>query len=762
MGVFDAVTKSKVTAFTMTNATGKNVNTVNYDCVKAPSGVCVVEYTYKKTIVVNPGTNGLIIAHQLCCRNGGTIKNLINPGETGSTYWCYIPPTTIANSSPRFKNLPPVYICKDAPLEVDYSATDPDGDSLVYSFYTPYIGASADNPKPNEPTSPNYNPVLWRAGFNTSNQVPGNPSMFINSSTGLYTLTPNTIGTYTIGVKVTEYRNGFKISSTFRDYQFNVINCEFDVIANYDIPGATAVGGSYSFGCEDTVCFRNKSFSKGPATYFWDFGDPSTTDDTSTAINPCWVFPGNGNYTVTLTVTSSICENEYKYDVRIRSNKPFDLGPDKIFCGDFLQTLDTKTPDAISVNWSNGQKGSRIFVQDTGIYIADVSYGKCSYSDTIQLIYKKVPEFNLPQDTLVCGDVDILLDVGVSGLKYQWSSAFKDKGQTLRVTSSGIYSVVVGNNYCTERDTIRVWQPSDPAIDDVFYCNDFNHVVDVGEIEEASYLWSNGATANSTTYTTGGEQWVRVTQRYCINGDSFNITNPIINLELGEDEHFCDNLNVRMDGGPDGISYNWSNGSTSRVINVSTPGKYIVEVQDAYGCLKSDSVTFTLSISPSIYIGEDTSICVNSPTTINAPEGFETYQWSTGSGESSITTTLEGGYKVTVTDEFGCMGDDSLYVKLDPEALPNNLYVPNAFTPNADALNDYFPYTLPVLQPGYFLIIYTRWGEKVFDSRESINTSWDGYYMGKRVPAETYMYYMYYRGCDGNSRNKKGTINVLY
>ena len=84
------------------------------------------------------------------------------------------------------------------------------------------------------------------------------------------------------------------------------------------------------------------------------------------------------------------------------------LGPDRIFCNDFSILLDTKAPDAISVNWNTGATGSRITVSDTGTYIPTVSYGKCVYKDTVQLTYDKVPTLRLPNDTLEC---DTLIDV---------------------------------------------------------------------------------------------------------------------------------------------------------------------------------------------------------------------------------------------------------------------------------------------------------------------------------------------------------------
>ena len=99
---------------------------------------------------------------------------------------------------------------------------------------------------------------------------------------------------------------------------------------------------------------------------------------------------------------------------------------------------------------------------------------------------------------------------------------------------------------------------------------------------------------------------------------------------------------------------------------------------------------------------------------------------------------------------------------VDPEALPNELYLPNAFTPNQDGLNELFPYKKSVSQPGYFITIYSRWGEKVFDSRESNVTSWDGYYKGARVPVVPHIYNIYYRGCDGTAKNARGSVTPLY
>lgn len=766
LAIFNARTNDYIRSLTLTNGVDAEVNTVNYECVKTPAGVCVVEYTFSRTITLDPGTDGVIISHQLCCRND-IIDNVFNPGETGSTYWCFIPPSSISNSSPRFSKLPPTYVCLNAPLVVDYSATDPDGDSLVYELFTPYIGASSDDPKPNTPSAPPYSALTWGTGFSSFNQITGNPTNFINRSTGEYSLTPTQTGIYTVGVKVTEYRNGVAISATLRDYQFAVVQCQFDILANFDIPSGTAVGGAYSFECGDTVCITNKSFTKFPNStkYFWDFGDPTTTRDTLTTFNlaqaPCYTYPGNGNYTIKLTASSSICESNYKYDVRIRSSKSFDLGPDLVFCDDFQIRLDTKTADAVAVNWNTGQTGFRITVSDTGKYIATVSYGNCSYKDSVTLRYDKVPPLTLPSDSLFCDSVNIVLDAGVPGLFYQWSTSVFDNQQTVSVNDTGKYSVIVRNLNCISYDTIRLWLATAPKLEDQFFCNNFTFEADASAIEEAQYKWSTGETTQKITLNKADTYWVQTKQRHCVKSDTFTITNPVIQLELGIDTHFCDFINLELDAGQDGIQYDWSNGANTQIINVTTPGTYIVTVFDSFGCENTDTIVVTVSESPIFELGDDMTICLNSPTTLKGPPGYD-YKWNVGSTEASITTVFEGPYTLTITDEYGCIATDSLYITVDPDALPNELFVPSAFSPNDDGLNELFPYSVPINQPAYYVIIFSRWGEKVFDSRDDkTKQNWDGYYKGEKAHNQMFVYFMYYRGCDGNARSSKGNVYPL-
>jgi len=125
-----------------------SVTDVNDTCLwEIPDDVCVEEAIYVQNVTLPPGTGGYHLSYQRCCRNN-SILNLVNPGGQGATYTAFIPDISVAqyNSNPAFNNFPPILVCVDAPLEFDHSATDIDGDSLVYELCTPYHGGSATPP----------------------------------------------------------------------------------------------------------------------------------------------------------------------------------------------------------------------------------------------------------------------------------------------------------------------------------------------------------------------------------------------------------------------------------------------------------------------------------------------------------------------------------------------------------------------------------------------------------------------------------------
>lgn len=285
--------------------------TINNPCFTPPTNICVEEAVYTTTINLPPIVGGYDITYQRCCRNN-TILNIINPGAVGSTYMAHIPGSEVVstNSSPRYTNFPPIFLCSGVPLNFDHSATDPDGDSLYYELCDPFVGLDATCPQvgspptalpvgcPVNPAPPPIAFVPWLAPYNAAYPMSASPALAVNGTTGLMTGTPNLIGQWVVGVCVHEYRNGVLISTNKRDFQFNVVNCPGIPVAS--IPNQTLFCNGYN------VAFSENSLNA--FSYQWDFGDPTTTADMSSLQSPSWTYADSGTYTVTLIINpGSLC-----------------------------------------------------------------------------------------------------------------------------------------------------------------------------------------------------------------------------------------------------------------------------------------------------------------------------------------------------------------------------------------------------------------------------------------------------------------------
>jgi len=203
----------------------------NNPCVNPPNTICTELAVYTVVLNLPPVVGGYNVTYQRCCRTAA-ITNLINPSQTGITLTCHVPGVDInanINSSPRFTNYPPLLLCNNEDLIFDHSATDPDGDQLVYSLVTPLHGGSTINPQPIPPQSPPYPPITWNGAFSAANPLGGGATINIDPNTGLLTASPNWTGMFVVGVQVEEIRNGIVINRTVRDFIFEVFNCTFQM-----------------------------------------------------------------------------------------------------------------------------------------------------------------------------------------------------------------------------------------------------------------------------------------------------------------------------------------------------------------------------------------------------------------------------------------------------------------------------------------------------------------------------------------------------
>lgn len=267
-------------------------------CITVPSDICIEEAIYQTTRTLPPSTNGYTLAYQRCCR-GPAVTNVFDPGEQGLTLQVQIPPADLAvcNNSARFNNLPPLMLCAGQELEFDHSATDPDGDELVYELCTPFHGGTSLAPAPDPASPPPYTPIPWAGGISGDDPF-GDGEMSIDAVTGEAVALPEAPGLYAIGVCVSEFRDGELISTTTRDFLFRVLNCDIELEAIMVEQEDLTTFVSYCDGLD--IQFENDSY--GGDFYAWDFGVPGTDTDVSSEFEPSYTFPDAGTYEVTLIV----------------------------------------------------------------------------------------------------------------------------------------------------------------------------------------------------------------------------------------------------------------------------------------------------------------------------------------------------------------------------------------------------------------------------------------------------------------------------
>ncbi|MDN4167020.1 gliding motility-associated C-terminal domain-containing protein [Cytophagales bacterium LB-30] len=188
------------------------------------------EITLSESIYNDP--DGYYVSWERCCRNN-TIQNIETPESTGQTFYMEFPAVvrngqSFINSSPSL--FPPIsdYACRNQMFYFDFSGSDPDGDSLVYSLATP-LGTHTSEPTPPQIRPAPYPPVDFIPGISGSNMIPGAPNLAI-SRDGFLTVKPSLRGLFVFAVNIEEFRNGVKIGEVRRDYQI--------LVADFCSPGA--------------------------------------------------------------------------------------------------------------------------------------------------------------------------------------------------------------------------------------------------------------------------------------------------------------------------------------------------------------------------------------------------------------------------------------------------------------------------------------------------------------------------------------------
>jgi gliding motility-associated-like protein len=437
-------------------------------CFVVPPNVCVHTTTYVDTITLPFRSGGYTLVYQRCCRNR-TILNIVNPLASGATYLAEISEEALrsCNSNPVFKEWPPAYICVDQEINFDHSATDFDGDSLVYRLCTPLLGANQINPRPQPPNNPPYDTVVWVSPPYSRDNMLGGVPFSIDPVTGRLSGIPNTIGQFVVGICVDEYRNGMLISSTRRDFQYNVGQCG----------ETTAAFFTSDFICEDELLvFENNSSDADK--FEWNIRS-TNFDTTSFDREPQIKVPGPGFYQVRLIASNERgCTDTFSTQIEV-----LPLAVQAGFSVSFGECLDSVeliiTDESINNDTGNvsiqyvlidhlmnRDSTPPFFLSDTQtVTIIQTITGSsgCSDSDTL-LVQSPFLSLSFPDTLVLCRGENIFLNPSFDpDCTFKWSSSLNlsdpnasNPAVVEANNSAYVYVQVQKDSLCPVQDSIWI------------------------------------------------------------------------------------------------------------------------------------------------------------------------------------------------------------------------------------------------------------------------------------------------------------------
>jgi gliding motility-associated-like protein len=390
----------------------------------------------------------------------------------------------------------------------------------------------------------------------------------------------------------------------------------------------------------------------------------------------------------------------------------------------------------------------------TTTYVVSITNG-CTVDHTVTIYAPPVVQISPPSQ--VCsGDTVHLIATG--GGTYSWSPAGTLSNATIAnpvatPTATTTYTVTVTDPNapnCVQTASVTITVTPTPvavASNDTTICSGSaaNLVASGG----TSYSWSpsgtlsNGSISNpvatpatSTTYT------VTVSNGPCTDIETVTVNVQTAVATANNDTTICIGELAPLNGSG-GVSYSWSPSTdlsnpnvANPVANPSSTTTYTLTVTDALGCTDTEPVTVTVSPLPSASFGFSPAVIFTDSSyafTDLSTGGVSSWYWTFGDGGTSTLQdpthyyATAGSFQVclvTVSNN-GCVDSTCLFV----DVLPREVEVPNVFTPNGDGTNDMLVFKNLNYYPNSHLVIYDRWGVKVYES-DNYQNDWNGKKMG--------------------------------
>jgi gliding motility-associated-like protein len=669
------------------------INVSKSGCGMPTPNVCIETADYVlDSIYLPPSASGYHLYNQGCCRNYN-VNNIVNAWKVGSTFASQIFGTGGGcNSSPSFNQYPPVVLPANVPLAVNVSATDPDSDSLSYDLCAPL---DDDN------FAPPFVNVPFATGYSSSNLVPASPPLTINSSTGLISGTITAAGKYSVGICITEWKNGVIVGTVRRDYQFTVIQpwaVFASVGAQADATCATvnngsatiAVGGGqapYTFAWSDngTGATRN---NLAAGTYSVIVTDNTGCKDTVTV-----VIGSSPGFTASITnQTSAGCGNSGGGSATIAvtgGTPPYTI---------------TWPDNSTGFTHNNLTAGTHaVVVNDAGNCPDTIVVNIAAVASTLAATGVVTDEYCAGSLT---GKIDVSVTSGNAPFTFLWNDAITTEDRT-GLAAGHYWVAVTDNGGCT--DTLHFTVNSGAGISASF--DSIKEISCAGASDGylsatagnamggLKYLWSNSSTAASIGGLSAGLYWVVITDSVGCKDSIVTVINVPDTLKVNVQNlvnvscfGLADgSISLAVQGGKAPYTYSWNNSASTSSINRLTAGNYTVNITDANGCKVRKVIKISQPAALQLSLKNLTHENCNGGNgaiSIGITGGSKPYNinWSNAQTDSTLQNLNAGNYTVTITDSNGCRVSASYTIN---PASPLNLNVDSVSSANCGLTNGY-------------------------------------------------------------------------
>jgi gliding motility-associated-like protein len=770
-------------------------------CIVHPSAVCYWIREFTTSVDLQKDPKGYMVIFQRCCRIDN-IRNISPNVNVGASYFCEIQGTNSigvngVNSNPDFGIKDTVLICQGKRFKLDYSAVDAEGDSLTYEFSPGYYGGGENNAVVTNPGPPSsWQPLRYSAPY--TGLSPLGASVTIDRKTGLISGVAPPGGDYVVCVLVKEYRAGILVSTHRKDFIISVDDrCDFPS-ADLDPSYITCDGFNFSF--------HNEAASTPLVhSYYWDFGVPGSTSDTSNLAKPTFTFPDTGVYTVRFVVNKNEpCTDSASTQMSVfpgffpAFNALTSCVRNPVV---FRDTTVTRYGIVSSWYWNFGDQnnsGDTSVIQNPSYQYSDtgmksvtliVANSKgCLDSINKQIDVSGKPTIIFPfRDTLICS-IDTLQLHAMGNGDFTWSPSANminpnSADPFVYPKTTTWYTATLSEPGCTNSDSLRVrvvdkvtlfpGNDSTICLGDTITLNPSGDALyfdwsPAGSIEDNPKLKNpHVSPAGNTTYS------VVASIGKCFATGSVNIkTVPYPLSDAGADARICWMDTTMLDGKANGSRYIWVPATYLSNPAILDPLAYPLQtteydllVYDTLGCPKPGVSKVIINVNPRIiaFAGNDTSIVLGQPLQMHGT-GAPSFLWfpNFGLDRNDIADPVamlnqNQTYVMKTFTEEGCFAYDTINIKVFTTAP--DIFVPNAFTPDNSSNKIFRPIPVGISEIEFFRV-YNRNGMLMYNTSH-IGSGWDGTYNGKAQPVGGYVWMAQGTDYTGKTVSKKGVVVLI-